>query len=111
MSAPTCAPSARPAPGPWRLRALPPPPRPGARPAASPEAAPPAGGTDRRDTGLDDLSVLGPITVLKLKLHPPELRMRLVAPSGVGGEVQLDGETVWPSFGLRLSSFGATTPP
>lgn len=28
---------------------------------------------------LDDLSVLGPITVLKLKLHPPELRMRLVA--------------------------------
>lgn len=31
------------------------------------------------DVGLDDLSVLGPITVLKLKLHPPELRMRLVA--------------------------------
>lgn len=29
--------------------------------------------------GLDDLSVLGPITVLKLKLHPPELGMRLVA--------------------------------
>lgn len=29
--------------------------------------------------GLDDLSILGPITVLKLKLHPPELRMRLVA--------------------------------
>jgi hypothetical protein len=28
---------------------------------------------------LDDLSVLGPITVLKLKLRPPELRMRLVA--------------------------------
>jgi hypothetical protein len=28
---------------------------------------------------LDDLSILGPITVLKLKLHPPELRMRLVA--------------------------------
>jgi hypothetical protein len=28
---------------------------------------------------LDDLSILGPITVLKLKLFPPELRMRLVA--------------------------------
>ena len=28
---------------------------------------------------LDDLSVFGPITVLKLKLRPPELRMRLVA--------------------------------
>jgi hypothetical protein len=28
---------------------------------------------------LDDLSVLGPITVLKLKLRPPELGMRLVA--------------------------------
>jgi hypothetical protein len=28
---------------------------------------------------LDDLSILGPITVLKLKLHPSELRMRLVA--------------------------------
>lgn len=28
---------------------------------------------------LDDLSILGPITVLKLKLHPPELHMRLVA--------------------------------
>ncbi|MET1038697.1 MAG: hypothetical protein ABW075_10495 [Aeromicrobium sp.] len=28
---------------------------------------------------LDDLSILGPITVLKLKLHPPELRRRLVA--------------------------------
>lgn len=27
---------------------------------------------------LDDLSVLGPITVFKLKLHPPELGMRLV---------------------------------
>lgn len=29
--------------------------------------------------GLDDLSILGPITVLKLKLRPAELRMRLVA--------------------------------
>ncbi|NPC42584.1 adenylate cyclase [Nocardioides sp. zg-1230] len=29
--------------------------------------------------GLDDLSVLGPITVFKLKLRPPELSMRLVA--------------------------------
>ena len=29
--------------------------------------------------GLDDLSILGPITVFKLKLHPPELRMRLIA--------------------------------
>lgn len=28
---------------------------------------------------LDDLSILGPITVFKLKLRPPELRMRLVA--------------------------------
>jgi hypothetical protein len=28
---------------------------------------------------LEDLSILGPITVLKLKLHPPELSMRLVA--------------------------------
>jgi hypothetical protein len=28
---------------------------------------------------LDDLSILGPITVFKLKLHPPELRMRLIA--------------------------------
>lgn len=28
---------------------------------------------------LDDLSILGPITVFKLKLHPPELSMRLVA--------------------------------
>ena len=28
---------------------------------------------------LDDLSILGPITVFKLKLSPPELRMRLVA--------------------------------
>lgn len=28
--------------------------------------------------GLDDLSILGPITVFKLKLRPPELRMRLV---------------------------------
>jgi hypothetical protein len=28
---------------------------------------------------LDDLSILGPITVFKLKLFPPELRMRLVA--------------------------------
>ena len=29
--------------------------------------------------GLDDLSILGPITVFKLKLHPPDLSMRLVA--------------------------------
>jgi hypothetical protein len=29
--------------------------------------------------GLDDLSVLGPITVFKLKLHPADLSMRLVA--------------------------------
>jgi hypothetical protein len=29
--------------------------------------------------GLDDLSILGPITVFKLKLRPPELSMRLVA--------------------------------
>jgi hypothetical protein len=28
---------------------------------------------------LDDLSILGPITVFKLKLRPPELGMRLVA--------------------------------
>lgn len=29
--------------------------------------------------GLDDLSILGPITVFKLKLRPPELSMRIVA--------------------------------
>ena len=49
--------------------------------------------------GLDDLSVLGPITVLKLKLRPPDLSMRLVA------------EVWFYPDGSRIVELSAKSPP
>ena len=49
--------------------------------------------------GLDDLSILGPITVFKLKVRPPELSMRIV------------GELWFYPDGSRIVELSAKAPP